>query len=474
MSDADVLVLGGGVSGLSVARHLAAAGARVEVWEQSSRPGGLIATDVNEGYRTERAATMLMNFRPEVSRFITEAGLDSCKTMRAKTANRYVVSDGRLVPLPMRLGPLLRSDIWSRRAKLRLLLEPFVRSRCRDDESVTHFIQRRLGREVLDKAIAPYVSGLLAADPDRANAREVLPRLVALEERYGSIAIGILAHRLLRRQTATVTEAFSFTNGMSTLVKALAAAPDVNFRRCHRAVELGKSGTGWHATAQTTSGCRTVAARHVVLCIPASEAASLLQPHNSALADLLTGIDYAPIAVVHIGFERSRVRHRLDGNGFLMRPTREHSINGCLWMSSVFPQHAPAGRVLLSNYFGGALNPQALAWSDAELVDRTLATIGSMLGIVGDPEFIHTIRHAQGLPLYHGAYRARMTALSQVLSATKGLHIAANYRGGISVRDRIACSVGLSHRILKELGIGSTTSYCLPALRPEPRNSLAT
>jgi len=474
VSDIDVLVLGGGISGLSVARRLAAAGAGVEVWEQSSRPGGLIGTDVNQGYRTERAATMLLNFRPDVTRFITEAGLDTCKTMRADTAQRYVVSDGRLVPLPMKLGPLLRSPIWSSRAKLRLMLEPLVRGRCHDDETVSDFISRRLGREVLDKTIATYVSGLLASDPDRANAREVLPRLVALESRYGSIAMGILAHRLLRRKTATVTEAFSFTNGMSTLATALTAPPGLNLRLRYRALELEQSAGGWKATAETPSGCRSVSARHVVLSIPAPAAAGLLSACNDRLAGLLAGIDYAPLAVVHTGFERQHVRHPLDGNGFLSKPTGTHPLNGCLWMSSVFPDHAPAARVLLSSYLGGAMNPQAPAWPEHELIDRTLAALAPMLGIRGDPEFVRIVRHARGLPLYHGAYHARMNEVTAELSGMPGLHISANYRGGISVRDRIACSMSLSSLILQQLDRATSTSYHLPDVQSGPRSSFAT
>ena len=196
MNDTDVLVIGGGISGLSTAWWLNRAGCSVNVWESGKRPGGKIRSRRQDGYLTEQAAALVMNFRPEVTQLLQESGLEAAKTARlpAAEANRYLLQDGQLIAMPMRLGRMVCSPLWSWQAKLRLLTEPFIPRGGSEDETVSGFVCRRLGREVLEKAMEPFVAGTLAADPDLANAAATLPRLTALERRYGSIAAGILVN----------------------------------------------------------------------------------------------------------------------------------------------------------------------------------------------------------------------------------------------------------------------------------------
>jgi len=167
--DCDVLIIGGGISGLANAWWLAREGLSVEVWEAEHRVGGKIKSSQKDGYLTERAAAMVMNFRPEVVDLVRETGLEDMKTSRMPfvEARRYLLHRGELKALPMRLGAMLASPIWSTRCKLRLLFEPFILSRSSTDESVSDFVCRRFGREVLEKAMEPFVSGTLAADPDQ-------------------------------------------------------------------------------------------------------------------------------------------------------------------------------------------------------------------------------------------------------------------------------------------------------------------
>ena len=214
MTDIDVLIVGGGISGLSIAWYLAQAGVSVEVWEQDTRPGGKIQSIKANGYLTESAASMILNHRPEVSQFLKNTGLEAKKSLRAETANRYLVHNGHLLALPLKLGAMVMSPLWSLQGKLQMLKEPFIRKGGHAQETVSEFICRRFGREVLEKAMGAFVTGTLASDPDLANAYAVLPRLTALEQRYGSITKGIFLHKILGHRTACLTQAFSFQGGM--------------------------------------------------------------------------------------------------------------------------------------------------------------------------------------------------------------------------------------------------------------------
>jgi oxygen-dependent protoporphyrinogen oxidase len=447
MSEIDVLVIGGGISGLAVARLLAQRGLSTEVWEKEASPGGKIATDRRSGYLTERAAAMILNFRPEVSRFMRDFDLADSRIMRDGVTNRYLVDHGRLLPVPLKIGAMIFSPLWSTKGKLRLLAEPFIpRGNC-ENETVSEFVIRRLGREVLEKAMGPYIAGPLASDPDLANARATLPRLTALEKRYGSLTLGVFVHKVLRRRTATETEAFSFQGGMSTLIESLARSDGVNFHGQHSVTELVPHGNAWTVHATSPQGERSIRAKQVVLCAPADAAATLLEPLDNELAGLLSGIEYAPISVVHTGFPEQALARPLNGAGFLVPRGEGGVVTGCSWMSNMYPDRAPAGKLLLSSYIGGACAPAAAALDEEQSAAAAMQTLRSLLGIKGDPDMVHIDRHQQGLPLYHGAYPARIRAINERLRFSPGLHLEANYRGGISIRDRILCAYQAVERI---------------------------
>ncbi len=450
--DCDVLVIGGGISGLANAWWLAREGLSVQVWEAEKRAGGKILSTRCDGYLTERAAAMVMNFRPEVVDLVRETGLEDVKTSRMPIAEarRYLLHHGKLKALPMRLGAMMASPIWSTRCKLRLLFEPFILTSGSKDESVSDFVCRRFGREVLEKAMEPFVSGTLAADPDQTSASAALPRLTALEKRYGSIAAGILINRILRRRTACVTDTFSFRGGIGTLVESLARTPGINTYRGYRVEALIKQDGGWSVAAKTADGHRSVSAHHVIVSTPAPAAAALVKPLDKELAELLGGIDYAAITVVHAGMDRGDVAHPLDGTGFLTPRAEGHALTGNLWMSSLFPDRAPEGKVLLTSYMGGARAPQVQSWDDDCIMNEMLHTLRPLLGLKGAPEMVRIDRHRQALPLYHGAYQARMQSIAMQLKNHPGLHLEANYKGGVSVRDRLARGRSLARQILVE------------------------
>ncbi len=450
MRQFDVLIAGGGISGLAAGWWLARSGLAVAVWEAAARPGGKIESTRVNGYLTERAASMVLNFRPEVTELIAAAGLEALKTRRRQEAEerRYLLRQRRLLALPMKPAALLVSPLWSLSGKLRLLAEPFIGSSARPDESVSEFITRRLGREVLEKAIEPFIAGTLAGDADATCANAALPRLTALERRYGSLTAGIIANRLSRRRTAASTEVFSFLGGMNALVDRLAAHPNLELRTQCRVEELVREGAGWRVGGSGPQGeCRGTASQ-VILSTPAPDAAKLLDEHDIELAALLRGISYAPLAIVHTGFARDAVEHSLEGTGFLAPKAESAVLTGNLWMSSLFPDRAPDGKVLVTSYLGGARFPGASDWSDERLLAETLGTLRPLLGLRAVPEMQRIERHAAALPLYHGAYQRRLRAIEERLTNLPGLHLEANYRGGVAVRDRLARGHALAQKIL--------------------------
>lgn len=457
MSSTEVLVIGGGISGLSTAWGLAQQGIPVEVWEKAPRLGGKICTDNNAGYITEQAASLLLNFRPEVGRCIEAAGLTASKQSRGKDLSRYVVRQGRLTEVPMQLRKLACSSLWSRQAKLRMLAEMLMPRSSRSHESVSQFISRRLGSEILESAIEPFVAGTLASDPNRADARSVLPRLTELERRYGSITAGMLINRIIKRRRINTSDAFSFNQGMSELIHALSNHPLITLKTNCTVDELHCQNGRWQIQANNGTQQRQV--RHLVVSTPARHAADLLFPIDSALSSLVGEIQYAPLSVVHLGFDRDQIQHSLNGSGFLTARQDKLSFNGNLWMSSLFSNRAPSGKVLLTSYVGGARHPERSGWSDNQLTDAITADLKKFIGLQGSPDFVRIDRHAQALPLYYGNYQKRLSAITEQLERWPGLHLTANYQGGVSVRERIYQGMKTAQLISKNQALQLPTPY---------------
>jgi len=449
MSELDVLVVGGGISGLATAHCLARSGLAVEVWESAERAGGKIRTVAKDGYRLESAASMVVNFRSELDPFLRSAGLEASKRARSPMARRYVLDADRLAEVPVGPSGMLRTPILSTAGKLRLLAEPFA-PRGRDPhESVADFVTRRLGREFLDRFLEPYVAGPLASDVDLAEARATLPRLKALEKRYGSLALGALVRKAWRGGSGSRPDAFSFAGGMAGLVEMLADRGGFRVRGNLRVSEVWPVRGGWMTRAVMGNTVRTSFSEQLVLCTPADAAAELVRGLDRELARQLGAIEYAPVNVVHTGFDRARIRHPLEGSGFLLPRRSGFAPNGCLWISRLFPDHAPEGRVLLSSYLGGARNPAAAGWDAGRTLDAVTHMLRDLLGIKVEPDLFSIQSHARALPLYHGAYSQRLAGIDRRLAILPGLYLEANYKGGVSVRDRILCAERLAIRILR-------------------------
>jgi len=197
----DVIVVGAGISGLATAWYLARRGKRVQLLEKDSRPGGKIATHTQQGYTTETSASMMMNFRSEVDQFLIDSNIVDSKVLRTSNVgqNRFLIKDGELYPISMQMKGVFASPFLSWKSRLRLLSEWAVPKSNQLDESVEHFVTRRLGKQLLELAIEPYVAGTLACDAKLASADAVLPRLKMLERQYGSITAGIIVQKYPHR-----------------------------------------------------------------------------------------------------------------------------------------------------------------------------------------------------------------------------------------------------------------------------------
>src|SRR5262249_20122643 len=134
--------------------------------------------------------------------------------------------------VPMGPSALIKTRLISNAAKLRLLREPFIPPRREPgEESLASFVRRRLGPEIVERLVSPFVSGVYAGDAERLSVQATFVRLAELEAEAGSLLRGALrAARAPRDGTAKPKRSLrpyrlcSFRRGLQTLPQALAKA----------------------------------------------------------------------------------------------------------------------------------------------------------------------------------------------------------------------------------------------------------
>ena len=322
-----VAVVGGGISGLSVAWWLHRAGVPVTVLERAASPGGTMQSIADDGWLVETGPNSAVETTPLFGRMFSELGILQDRLYPDERASRrYILRDGILHPLPMTAGAFLGTPLWSAAGKFRLLREPFI-GRGEREETIAEFVERRLGREFLDYAINPFVAGVYAGNPEQLSVRSAFPKLYALEERYGGLVRGMIFGRRERKGRAERSKdrarLFSFTRGMQTFPDAIAGAlgdrlvTGAEVRSC----ESSPRGSGFTLSIGGPVD-PLLTADAVVLSVPAAAAARLIQPFDPALAGLLEGVYYPPVAEVVLGYRSDRIARPLDGFGFLV-PAKE-------------------------------------------------------------------------------------------------------------------------------------------------------
>ena len=445
----DVVVVGGGISGLTTAWHLQRAGRSLTVLEADPAAGGAMRTSREEGFLVEGGPNSLLENHPAVRDLVQGVGLeDSLQEANRVARRRYVAKEGELHPLPGSPGAFAKTPLFSTRGKLRLFAEPFI-GRADSEETVADFVRRRLGREFLDWAIDPFVSGVYAGDPHRLSVRAATPKVYALERDYRSLFIGAIKKMLVNRHRGGAGPSgrmISFEGGAGQLPEAIARSLGDRLQTGVPVDALEKTDEGWLVRA----GERQMRARQLVLAVPAAQAARLLRPLDAALADELDAVVYPPVASVALGFRADQVRHPLDGFGFLI-PRREGvDTLGSLFSSTLFPGRAPEGHVLLTSFIGGRQNPGVAEMDQDELVEQVRADLAGYLGIDGEPVFRKVNFWPRAIPQYELGHLERMQRVDERLASLPGLELQASYRGGISVPDCIRNAQELAERMSRQ------------------------
>lgn len=491
MSQIRIAIIGGGIAGLAAAYELQkarAAGEPVEFTLFESQPavGGVLSSEIVNGAVIEKGPDSFITEKPAAAELCRELGLgDQLIPSNDAARKTWIVVRNHLVPLPdglmflipTKLVPTALTRLFSLRTKIRMALELLHPPRPSEgDESVAALVERHFGAEAVDRLADPLLSGIYGGDAAQLSAQTVLPRLVDMERKYGSLTRGMLAaHQQMsaRAKTSSKTPERGAPNrgaggpaiftalrgGMQQMVDAIIARLDPASISTNTIVNgVQKTSAGWRITAG--SGSQEFDA--IIMATPAWAAGSLLRGVDAQLGDELAAIPYSSSITINLVYDEAKLGALPEGFGFLVPASERRSMLACTFVHRKFLGRTPPGKAVFRAFLGGTNNESLLSASDSTLVATVRRELTEILGekVISpatEPEYVQVSRWRRAMAQYAVGHKDRMARINTRLAELPGLRLAGNAYDGIGVPDCIR----LGRKAAKEL-VGAAQ----PAVQP--------
>lgn len=450
-----IVIVGGGISGLSIAFRLKQflPNIQMQLLEGAPTLGGKISTLKQEGFLYETGPNGFLDNNPSTVTLARELGLESelIEANEAASKNRYLFLKGKLRLLPSTPFGMISTDIISWRAKLSLFMERF-RSPNLDtaDESIDAFAKRRVGEEIAETLVDPFVTGIFAGDSRQISLRSGFPRIHAMETKHGSITAGLKANRQARKASGNkdrpAGRLWSFRNGLGTLISALANRIGleniIHASAC--SISHNPSTSTWQTTA---SNGQTYESEILILTCQAYNQGHLLEPLNPNLSQTLNSIPYNRVAIAVLGFRSGDIPIPLEGFGFLVPGKENRSILGSQWCSSIYTGRAPAGMVLLRVMLGGPDRPELVDLDDEAILQIVYRELQATMMAQAPPLFSRIVRWDKAIPQYHLGHQEKVARIEKELGNHPGLFLGGNALKGIAINDCVENAETMAVRV---------------------------
>ena len=440
MTDRSVVIIGGGISGLSTAFYLGRRGIETTLVEPSSRLGGLIQTNVVSGCRLEAGPDSFIATKPAVQQLAQHLGIAD-EVIGSNDAERrvFIVRHGELVPMPNGMVMMVPTDIeaalasplFGHNSKQRFLSEENTLAVERSgDFTIRELVESHFGTEALEYVTEPLLTGVYGGDPGQLSARSVLPRFVEYERVYGSLIRGA---RQEKRAAQPGSLFLSFAKGMEQLVTLLAERirPHTAIvHDCCIAIEHG-SAAGYTVRCEQ----QVLQAADVIVTTPAHVAVDLLAPLDESVAVDLAAIPYSSAILGTLLFKKESFDHPLNGFGFLVPRPERKLVAAATWTNTKFPSRVASGLVALRVFVVDSEAGLNNNLPDHELTRLILDDLRRLMGISATPVHAALHRWPRSMPQYVVGHGDRIGRLQERLAGLPGIHIASNYLDGIGIPD---------------------------------------
>lgn len=436
-----IAIIGGGITGLTVAFYLKKANIPFHIFEKNEHLGGVIQTQVTDNFLYEKGPNSGMLSNIEVVDLI-DLLKGSCvvEVGNAASKKRLIWKRDAWEALPSGIGSAIRTPLFSLKDKLGILIEPFRKRGTDPNENLATLVKRRLGQSFLDYAIDPFISGIYAGNPNYLVTKYALPKLYNLEKKYGSFIKGALAIRKTPKTAADkkiTKEVFSFKGGLSQLVASLEeriGKESISLNQ--RNLTIAPNEKGYLVNNQLFSD--------VVSTVNAAAIPNLFPFISEQKMVYITNLEYAQVIELNIGFKNWK-GIKLDAFGGLIPSKEQKNILGVLFMSTIFKNRAPKGGALFTVFVGGTQRKELFKNNDENIKKLVIKDFKSMMGITDfKPDLFELTRYPKAIAQYGISTKKRLEAIKTIEEKHKGIYLAGSIRDGVGIADRIKQATNLA------------------------------
>jgi oxygen-dependent protoporphyrinogen oxidase len=439
----EVVIVGAGITGLTVAYYLSKKGIDFRIIEKSAHAGGVISTVKENGFVYETGPNTGVLSQPETAELIEELkGLCEIEIADAAAKKRWIWKGNTWQPLPSGFMAAVKTPLFTFGDKLGILAEPFRPKGKNPDETLDQLVLRRMGQSFLDYAVDPFILGIYSGDPSYLVTRYALPKLYNLEQKYGSFIGGAFRKGFEKKEPRAklaTGEVFSIKGGLQNLVEALTtkAGSENILLSFAEATVIPHIKEGYITKGNWNGEDVELNSRYVITTTGSHDLPALLPFVNDEEMAELNNLLYAKVVQVTLGFHKWEGLP-LDAFGGLVPFKEERDVLGILFLSSFLSGRAPDGGALLSVFMGGIRKPQLVDLPDKDILGILDKEVVAMTGLQSfNPDLIKITRYNHAIPQYGLSTGERLKAVESIQSSNPGLFIGGNLRNGIGMSDRI-------------------------------------
>lgn len=465
-----VVVVGGGIAGLAAAFFLRDEPVRVTVLEGGSGIGGKLSASEVAGVPVDAGAEALLARRPEGIDLITATSLGD-SIVPAGVTSSAMYTRGALRPLPRRqfmgvpadIGELAATGVVSpegiERAKAETTPGPAPADS--QDVSVTEYVGRRLGAEVVDRLVDPLLGGVYAGRSEDLSFRATLAPLAASAAKHDTLtraAAALIPPPPPAGQPATGQKPkpvfVSLTTGLGALPEVLAKESGAVIRTSAMVRDLERTSSGWRLTVGSAANPEHVEAAAVILAVPAAPASRLLSRTDQAASAALGRIPYASMAIITLAFRAGDFPHdQLGRSGYLVPAVDGRAVKAATFSTVKWPHLARRGDGvhIVRCSIGRAGEVALLQRDDQDLVALAAQELGAAIGLSAAPVDSRVTRWGGGLPQYNVGHLERVAAIREAVATQPGLAVAGAAYDGVGIPACAATAKSAAGRVLAHL-----------------------
>lgn len=435
-----LVIIGGGITGLSAAWEAQQRGISYTLLEASDRWGGkVISSELRMNgarFLVDGGPDTIVTRKPEAWDLTNELGiLDQVEDPGSEMRGIYVLDSGSPQPVPLSPFRFISSTLMTARGKLRMLMEPFQPARKDDgDESLGDFVRRRLGEEALEKFIGPVLGGIYNTDPNIQSILVSSPVMREMEKESGGLVLAAIQRGLRARRVgrngAKRPRFITYKNGVQGLVDNLVAQLTGDLRLKTHAQFIKQDALGYQVW---TSTGEMIHADAIVIATLANVASGLIKDVSEETSRRLGKIRHNHIGTVSLVYKESDLP-KLDINGLMIPRREKRSIDAVTFTSRKMPGRFSLGYAVLRVFIGGG-KPEVVEYEEGKLIEIVQRELLELLGISAQPQTYKVFRWQNGFPQAEVGHLELVDEIEELLPANIAL-AGSSYRG-IAVPDCI-------------------------------------